>query len=62
MYTKVKTDKQTAYKVGCIHDAILNRVCTVQSELQYLFLFLATFAGHGLSPLWGKISMKREKK
>lgn len=30
------------HKVGCIHDAILNRMGAIQSEFQDLLLFLST--------------------
>lgn len=31
------------YKVGSVHDAIFDRMGTIQSELQDLFLFFAAF-------------------
>lgn len=36
------------YKVGCIHDAILNRMGAVQSEFQDLLLLLPTLLLHHL--------------
>lgn len=36
------------YKVGCIHDAILDRMGAVQGELQDLLLLLSTLLLHHL--------------